>query len=114
MRLAAHFQKLVKKDAEDAVKMILDAMTQALQQGHRIEIRGFGSFQRNRRPARMGRNPKTGEKVHVPGKFAPRFKAGKELRVRVDTPAVGPDARRSAERVGVTRQRTSAMVMEHD
>ena len=65
--------------------MILDAMTQSLLGGHRIEIRGFGSFGLNYRPPRTGRNPKSGEKVQVPEKFVPHFKAGKELRERVDS-----------------------------
>jgi len=83
-RLAQRYPQLVVKDAEYAVKMILDAMTQALLEGHRIEIRGFGSFGLNYRPSRVGRNPKSGEKVHVPEKYVPHFKAGKELRERVD------------------------------
>jgi integration host factor subunit beta len=83
-RLAIRYPQLVAKDAEFAVKMILDAMTQSLVQGQRIEIRGFGSFGLNHRPARVGRNPKSGERVHVPEKFVPHFKAGKELRERVD------------------------------
>jgi integration host factor subunit beta len=83
-RLAARYPQLVAKDAEYAVKMILDAMTQSLVTGQRIEIRGFGSFGLNHRPARVGRNPKSGEKVFVPEKFVPHFKAGKELRERVD------------------------------
>ncbi len=83
-RLAARFPQLVSKDAEYAVKMMLDAMTDALVQGERIEIRGFGSFGLNHRPARLGRNPKSGDKVEVPEKFVPHFKAGKELRERVD------------------------------
>src|SRR5690349_25040936 len=83
-RLAQRYPQLVAKDAEYAVKMILDAMTQSLLSGHRIEIRGFGSFGLNYRPPRTGRNPKSGEKVHVPEKYVPHFKAGKELRERVD------------------------------
>jgi len=83
-RLAARYPQLVAKDAEYAVKMVLDAMTDALVRGQRIEIRGFGSFGLNYRPARVGRNPKSGEKVEVPEKFVPHFKAGKELRERVD------------------------------
>jgi len=62
-RLAARYPQLVAKDAEFAVKMILDAMTQSLVMGQRIEIRGFGSFGLNYRPARTGRNPKSGERV---------------------------------------------------
>ena len=83
-RLAERFPQLVAKDADYAVKMILDAMTDALARGDRIEIRGFGSFALNYRPPRVGRNPKSGEKVHVPEKYVPHFKAGKELRERVD------------------------------
>ena len=58
----------------------------ALARGGRIEIRGFGSFALNYRPPRTGRNPKSGEKVQVPAKYVPHFKAGKELRERVDYP----------------------------
>ena len=83
-RLAERFPQLVAKDADYAVKMILDAMTDALSRGDRIEIRGFGSFALNYRPPRTGRNPKSGEKVLVPEKYVPHFKAGKELRERVD------------------------------
>jgi integration host factor subunit beta len=64
--------------------MILDALTSALVKGDRIEIRGFGSFALNYRPPRIGRNPKSGDKVQVPEKYVPHFKAGKELRERVD------------------------------
>lgn len=83
-RLAARHPHLVAADAELAVKTILDAITQSLVEGKRIEIRGFGSFSLNFRPPRLGRNPKTGDKVYVAGKYAPHFKAGKELRERVD------------------------------
>ena len=83
-RLATRFPQLVAKDADFAVKMILDAMSEALAKGDRIEIRGFGSFSLNYRPPRVGRNPKSGDKVSVPEKWVPHFKAGKELRERVD------------------------------
>ena len=62
-RLASRYPQLVAKDAELAVKMILDAMTRSLTQGQRIEIRGFGSFGLNYLPPRVARNPKSGEKV---------------------------------------------------
>ena len=90
-RLAAQFPQLVAKDAELAVKMVLDAMAESLAKGERIEIRGFGSFGLNYRPPRTGRNPKSGEKVQVPEKFVPHFKAGKELRERVDFNGSGQD-----------------------
>ena len=83
-RLAEKFPQLVAKDADFAVKMIIDALTEALARSDRIEIRGFGSFALNYRPPRVGRNPKSGTKVQVPEKYVPHFKAGKELRERVD------------------------------
>jgi integration host factor subunit beta len=83
-KLAARFPQLVAKDADFAVKMILDAMMAALERGDRTEIRGFGSFDLNYRPPRTGRNPKSGEKVKVAAKYVPHFKAGKDLRERVD------------------------------
>src|SRR5512146_3534513 len=95
-RLAARYPQLVAKDAEFAVKMILDAMTDSLVKGQRIEIRGFGSFGLNHRPARVGRNPKSGERVHVPEKFVPHFKAGKELRERVDARQAANEAAAAA------------------
>ena len=79
-RLAERFPQLVAKDADFAVKMILDAMSEALAKGDRIEIRGFGSFSLHYRPPRTGRNPKTGDAVALPGKHVPHFKPGKELR----------------------------------
>lgn len=83
-RLTVRFSQLGAKDADLAVKMILDEMAACLSRGQRIEIRGFGSFGLNYRPPRIGRNPKSGDKVMVPQKYVPHFKAGKELRERVD------------------------------
>jgi integration host factor subunit beta len=83
-RLAARHPQFAVTDAELAVKTVLDAMMETLASGGRIEIRGFGSFCLNFRPARLGRNPKSGDKVFVPAKHVPHFKAGKELRERVD------------------------------
>jgi len=88
-RLAERYPQLIAKDADFAVNTILDAMTESLAVGQRIEIRGFGSFALNTRPPRVGRNPKSGEKVLVPEKRVPHFKAGKELRERVDIGANG-------------------------
>jgi integration host factor subunit beta len=79
--LAARFPQLTHRDAEFAVKALLDAMSDALVKGHRIELRGFGSFSVNRRPPRMGRNPRSGEAVAIPEKRVPRFQAwAKRLR----------------------------------
>jgi len=82
--LAEHFGQLTHRDADAAVKTLLDAMSDALVRGHRIEIRGFGSFSINRRPPRIGRNPRSGEQVVVPEKLVPHFKPGKALREAVD------------------------------
>jgi integration host factor subunit beta len=82
--LAARFAQLTQRDADLAVKTILDAMGDALVRGHRIEIRGFGSFAINRRPPRLGRNPRSGESVAIPEKRVPHFKPGKALREAVD------------------------------
>jgi integration host factor subunit beta len=82
--LAARFGQLTQRDADFAVKTILDAVNDALVRGHRIEIRGFGSFSINRRPPRMGRNPRSGESVAIPEKRVPHFKPGKALREAVD------------------------------
>ena len=89
-RLAERNPRLSPRDADEAVKCMLDAMSEALAAGGRVEIRGFGSFALNYRPPRMGRNPKSGERVPVPAKFVPHFKAGKELRQRVDHGASAP------------------------
>lgn len=70
-------------DVDLAVKSLLEMMVAALSSGERIEIRGFGSFSLHYRPPRLGRNPKTGEPVALPGKHVPHFKPGKELRDRV-------------------------------
>lgn len=75
---------LASKDIELAVKMMLEEMSNALSSGRRIEIRGFGSFSLHFRPPRMGRNPKTGDAVALPGKYVPHFKPGKDLRDRVN------------------------------
>ena len=82
--LAASHKQLAASDIDLAVKTILDTMVESLAKGQRIEIRGFGSFSLSQRAPRIGRNPKTGEQVSVPGKRVPHFKAGKELRERVD------------------------------
>ena len=85
--ITSRFPNLMAKDAEIAVKQIVDAIGRSLAQGDRVEIRGFGSFSLNYRPARTGRNPKSGDAVPVPPKYVPHFKPGKEPRERVQTSA---------------------------
>jgi integration host factor subunit beta len=84
-RLAERYPQLIAKDAELLVQTILDAMCNSLMDGHRVEIRGFGSFDLNYHPSRVGRNPQSGEAVKVPAKYVPHFKPGKELRERAKT-----------------------------
>lgn len=78
-----HFQLSVK-EVEDSVKETLMLMTNSLASGERIEVRGFGSFSLHYRAPRIGRNPKTGDKVELGGKYVPHFKPGKSLRERVN------------------------------
>lgn len=94
--IAERFPQLVAKDAEASVAEILQAIASTLVRGDRVEIRGFGSFSLCYRPPRNARNPKTGEKVAVPGKYAPHFKAGKELRERADRSMQAPPLRQAA------------------
>ena len=105
--LAARFGQLTHRDAEYAVKTILDAMSEALVRGHRIEIRGFGSFSINRRPPRVGRNPRSGEQVVISEKLVPHFKPGKALREAVDA-RVGAKRGEGAEVVEPTPPRVAA------
>ncbi len=83
-RLASQQSHIPAKAVEDAVKEMLEHMASTLAQGERIEIRGFGSFSLHYRAPRTGRNPKTGDKVELEGKYVPHFKPGKELRDRAN------------------------------
>ena len=79
-----HEKHLSRRDSEVIINAIFDSMVDALAQGDRIEIRGFGSFVVKHRRARQGRNPKSGVLVSVAAKRVPFFKVGNELRLRVD------------------------------
>ncbi len=81
--------QITKKQAEMVVNIIFDSMTGALQAGDRIEIRGFGSFVSRHYGAYTGRNPRTGQSIHVTPKKLPFFKPGKELKKKVDSSAQG-------------------------
>lgn len=80
---------LSPKEVEKAVKEILESLIHSLASGDRVEVRGFGSFSLHYREPRMGRNPKTGEKVELDGKYVPHFKPGKALRDRVNSAHAG-------------------------
>ncbi len=83
-RLAEANPHLYQRDVERIVGAIFNEITNALERGDRVELRGFGAFSVKQRPARMGRNPRTGETVHVAEKHVPFFKTGKELRDRLN------------------------------
>jgi integration host factor subunit beta len=83
-RLAAANPHLFQRDVERIVSTIFDEISNALARGDRVELRGFGAFSVKSRPARTGRNPRTGEPVSVAEKHVPFFKTGKELRERLN------------------------------
>ncbi len=83
--MARALPQLPLHQVEEAVKRVFERMLEALEQGERIELRGFGSFMRRYRTPRAARNPKTGERVQVEGKYVLHFKAGKEFRERLNT-----------------------------
>src|ERR1700722_14648353 len=87
---------LTRRDGEIIVDTLFESVIGALQSGDKIEIRGFGSFRPRQRNARIGRNPKTGEKVDVPAKRVPFFKPSKELRDSVNPSGVKSVPTRSA------------------
>ena len=82
--ISLRFPQLNCEYVEMATRTILDAMSQSMSRGSRIEIRGFGSFSLNHCAPRTGRNPKTGDQVNIPAKAVPRFKPGRELVLLVD------------------------------
>ncbi len=83
-KLAEANPHLFQRDVERVVNTVLEEIAVALERGDRVELRGFGAFSVRNRPARQGRNPRTGESVDVKEKHVPFFKTGKELRERVD------------------------------
>lgn len=83
-KLADENPHLFQRDVENIVNAILDEIGDALASGNRVELRGFGAFSVKNRPARTGRNPRTGEQVAVEEKYVPQFKAGKEIRERLN------------------------------
>ena len=92
-RLAEANPHLYQRDVERIVTAVFDEIANALARGHRVELRGFGAFSVKHRPARVGRNPRTGDAVQVTDKHVPFFKTGKELRQRLN----GQDPDKSGE-----------------
>ncbi len=81
---------LLQREVEAVVNCVLDEISDAMRDGNRVEIRGFGAFSVRHRSARTGRNPRTGESVEVEEKAVPFFRTGKELRDRINTTPVTP------------------------
>jgi integration host factor subunit beta len=88
-KIASENPHLYQRDVERIVNTIFETIVTAMERGDRVELRGFGAFSVKHRPARVGRNPRTGEPVPVDEKFVPFFKTGKELRERLN-PALAP------------------------
>ncbi|GGE32604.1 integration host factor subunit beta [Agaricicola taiwanensis] len=88
-KIAENNPHLYQRDVENVVNAILDAIGDALARGDRVELRGFGAFSVKSRPAREGRNPRTGAKVSVAQKDIPFFKSGKEMRERINQNGAG-------------------------
>lgn len=84
LKMAEMNPHLYQRDIEILVNAVLDEITVALARGDRVELRGFGTFSTKERDARLGRNPRTGEKVDVTEKRVPYFKSGKEIRERLN------------------------------
>jgi integration host factor subunit beta len=82
--IAARNPHLFLRDVENIVSAIFDEITETLAEGNRVELRGFGAFSVKNRPARVGRNPRTGDTVEVEENWVPFFKTGKELRERLN------------------------------
>ena len=83
-KLAEEHEEMRPREVEHIVDLVFDQIIEALERGDRVELRGFGAFSVRKRDARTGRNPRTGESVDVQEKFVPFFKAGKELRARLN------------------------------
>jgi integration host factor subunit beta len=88
----ARAAELTKKDAERLVEIVFESIIETLNQGEKIELRGFGSFRVRERGARRGRNPKTGDPVSIPAKRVPYFKPGKELKELINDDNPGSHA----------------------
>ena len=90
-KLCEDFPDLTQKEVERVVAAFFDSIMAQLQQGGRVELRGFGAFSTRSRDARRGRNPRTGEPVDVDAKRVPYFKPGKEMRERLNIESIAAD-----------------------
>ena len=98
----ARAAELTKKDAERLVEIVFESIIETLNQGEKIELRGFGSFRVRERGARRGRNPKTGDPVSIPAKRVPYFKPGKELKELINDDNAAAQASQNNSSRGMT------------
>lgn len=90
--IASKVTNFSKKDVEVLLGTLFNSITESLARGEKIEIRGFGSFKVKHRDGRRGRNPKSGEGIYIESKKVPFFKAGKELKEKINKSETGPSA----------------------
>ena len=83
-KLQSENEHLTRQDVERVVAVVFESISQTLERGARVELRGFGAFSVRHRKSRSGRNPRTGGDVFVPQKHVPFFRTGKDLRARID------------------------------
>ena len=104
----ARAAELTKKDAERLVEIVFESIIETLNQGEKIELRGFGSFRVRERGARRGRNPKTGDPVDIPAKRVPYFKPGKELKELINEDENGAGGAEEARPVDLSQPDSAA------
>jgi integration host factor subunit beta len=103
----ARAAELTKKDAERLVEIVFESIIETLNQGEKIELRGFGSFRVRERGARRGRNPKTGDPVNIPAKRVPYFKPGKELKELINEEPAAPASSSQPDASGLANNSSS-------
>lgn len=110
----ARAAELTKKDAERLVEIVFESIIETLNQGEKIELRGFGSFRVRERGARRGRNPKTGDPVDIPAKRVPYFKPGKEMKelINEETPAGAASSGNTSAPTDATDTNTTRVSMD--
>lgn len=107
----ARAAELTKKDAERLVEIVFESIIETLNQGEKIELRGFGSFRVRERGARRGRNPKTGDPVSIPAKRVPYFKPGKELKELINDNNASTQASQTNSSRGLTDENRQPPVL---
>jgi integration host factor subunit beta len=110
----ARAAELTKKDAERLVEIVFESIIETLNQGEKIELRGFGSFRVRERGARRGRNPKTGDPVDIPAKRVPYFKPGKEMKELINEETSAPSSSGDSAQTGTSGSSSSTNTAGHE